>query len=219
MQENFLVKNAKLITIINSVGIVFCICLLIFVVINKEFSKSTYLSLQFAPSNAVLTLDNGTELHTGTYEFQPGHYSGTLTSKGFDSKNIDFDIAPRQTNSITNYLVHSTEGLSYFEKNAANIDTLRLIPNDSDLANFLEAYDHKVSIYDQLPFYANWLKHPNDYSTYTIEITDGRNKPECHETLCLLAVGPKDNRDEIAKTLSDKGYDINNYEIIYEQAY
>ena len=219
MQENFIVKNAKLITIINSVGIVFCICLIIFVVINKEFSKSTYLSLQFAPSNAVLTLDNGTELHTGTYEFQPGHYSGTLTSKGFDSKNIDFDIAPRQTNSIRDYLIHSTEGLSYFEKNAANIDTLRLIPNDSDLANFLEAYDHKASIYNKVPLSYSWYENPTNRAISTLTISDGKNHPKCNSTLCLLASMPNENPSIVDILLKENGYDINNYEVIYEKTY
>lgn len=218
MQENFFVKYARLITIISLIGILFCIILIVIVSISKEHSKNTYLTLQFAPSHAILTLDSGTELRTGTYEFQPGHYTGTITADNFTPKVIEFEVTPRETTSVTDYIVHSSEGLPYFEKSAANISTLRLI-DDTDIKSFLEAYDYKTSIYDQLPFYANWLKYPDDYPTYTVKIVDGRDDSSCHGTLCLLAIGPKYNQDEIAKTLLEKGYDINNYEIIYEQAY
>lgn len=220
MQEPFLIKYSKIITIFSLAGIGFCILLILFTFLHREFSKKTYLSVQLAPSSAVLTLDNSNqELRTGTYELQPGHYSGVISANSFTPKTIEFDVKPRQSNSLNEYLVHTKEGLKYFEKSSAYISILRQIQNDQDITDFLEAYDYNSSIYEQLPFYSTWLKRPDDYPTYTLSITDGRNNPNCQGTLCLLAIGPMYNENEISKTLSEKGFFAENYEVLYEKSY
>ncbi|MBQ3432808.1 hypothetical protein IJG22_00725 [Candidatus Saccharibacteria bacterium] len=216
MQENFIIKHSNLIILISSIGIAFCVLLTVIIALNKELHKPTYLTLQFAPSSATLTLDDGTELHTGTYELSSGHYVGTLTAKGFNAKNVDFEVIPRQSNSITNYLVNSTKGMSYYEKSAADISTLRQIKNDTTVASFLETYDHKLSLYEILPLSVSWFKRANDYPTYTLTVKQATNYPKCQSTLCIIATGPRNNQEELTKALKEKGYNINDYEVFYE---
>ena len=147
MEETFLTKHSRQITIINLIGIVFCIILIICTSLHHELSKKTYLSVQLAPSSAILTLDNSNkELRTGTYELQPGHYSGVITASNFTSKNIEFEVKARQSNSLNEYITHTKEGLTFFEKSPTNISILRQIENDQDVASFLDAYDYKSSI-------------------------------------------------------------------------
>lgn len=216
MQESFIIRHSNIIIVIDSIGILFCIMLIIALIINKELSKSTYLTLQFAPNNAILTLDDGTQLRTGTYELKPGHYTGILTAKGFTPKSLEFDVTPRKTNSVTNYLINSAEGLSFYEKNATDIATLRQIQNDTEVNSFLEKYNFKQSIYNLLPFSVTWLKKANDYPTYTLTVKQATDYPKCQSTLCIIATGPRDNREELSKAFKAKGYNIDDYEVFYE---
>ena len=220
-QESFFIRYSKQITLVAIVGIIFCIATVIIVSIQKYLSQKTYLTLQFAPSSAILALADGTELTTGTREFTPGTYAGTLSAKGFSPKEITFQVHAHQTNGFSDYLVNDAEGLTYYEKNAADISTLHQIArqdnhDDPELTNFLEAYDHKTSLYDLLPLIISWLKRPDDTPTYSLKITNGTNYSQCQSTLCLLTTGPNYNPTELEKALSERGYNINDYEVFYE---
>ena len=215
-QENFFVKHAKQITTISIIGIIVCIISIIIVSLISYFNKPSFLSIQFAPSNAVLTLNDGTTLRTGSYEIQPGYYNGTITADNYQSKTVSFEIKPHESNSLIDYLVHISEGLEHYTNNQSSISTLRLIKNDPDVTNFLQKYDQKTSIYSILPLDITWLKNPNDYPTYTVKLTDGNNRPECFTTLCLLVTGPSYNEAEITKALKEHNYNIDDYEVIYE---
>ena len=213
MQQPFLVKYSRQITIFSLIGIIFCIILIICTSLHHEFSKKTYLSVQLAPSSAVLTLDNsGKELRTGTYELPPGHYTGTISADSFTPKTIEFDVEPRQSNSLNEYIIHTKEGLSFFEKSAANISILRQIKDDQDVTNFLDAYDYKTSIYDKLPLYSIFT---NARPTSTA-ITDGRNDSRCLSTLCLLTTEEDSALSDTKQTLTDSSYNYNDYDIIMD---
>lgn len=217
MEDSFFVKHSRNIAVISFIGILFCIALIIIVSLVKEFSKPTYLTLQFAPSTATLSLDEpAINLTNGSYEFDPGNYTGILTADGFEPKHVTVTVSARQVNTYTDYLVKPTTGLNSFEQNAADISTLRNLTDHPDITQFLESYDHKASLYDQLPLSISWLKRPDDTPTYTLTVTSGINHPNCTGTLCLMTTGPSYNPDELSQALSKRGYDINDYEVFYE---
>lgn len=215
MQEPFLIKYSKIITIFSLAGIGFCILLILFTFLHREFSKKTYLSVQLAPSSAVLTLDNSNqELRTGTYELQPGHYSGIISANSFTPKTIEFDVKPRQSNPLNEYLVHTKEGLKYFEKSSAYISILRQIQNDQDIANFLEAYDYKTSLFDNLPLYSAFTPdHP-----ISISVTDGRDNSQCSSTLCIMTTEQDKSLNDTKLVLTDSGYTPDDYNIIIDNS-
>ena len=221
-EDSFFVKHSHSITIVSIASIIFCILLIIIVAIVKYLNQKTYLTVQFAPASAHLELhDQGLSLTNGTYELPSGTYTGTLTADGFQPKNVTVNIAPHQVNPLTDYLTHSSEGLAYFEKSAADMATLHQIANqnhytDSELSAFLETYDHKASLYDLLPLTISWLKHPDDTPIYNLKITNASNHSKCQGTLCLLATGPNFNQAELANSLAERGYNVNDYEVFYE---
>lgn len=219
MQENF-VRHSKVIVILLGIAILICIASIIVASVNKYLDRNTYLVVQFAPSNATLSIDQTDYiLRNGSYAIKPGHYTGVIRAEGFTSKEISFDVKPHQTNTITDYLVHSEERLKYFEKNAADISTLRHIKNDKALTDFLNDYDRKISIYNLLPDEMSWngsLAIDDSNNLYLLRIEDGRNNPNCTSTLCLSTKGVKQNNYYLQDYLSQKGYDINDYEVFYE---
>lgn len=214
MEETFLTKHSRQITIINLIGIVFCIILIICTSLHHELSKKTYLSVQLAPSSAILTLDNSNkELRTGTYELQPGHYSGVITASNFTSKNIEFEVKARQSNSLNEYITHTKEGLTFFEKSATNISILRQIKDDQDVTNFLDAYDYKSSIYDELPLYSSYT----DAKPFVITVADGRDDPQCLSTLCITTTEQNKSLNDTRTILENSGYNLDNYNVIIEK--
>lgn len=200
--------------------IIICIASIIIVSMNKYYSRKTYLVLQFAPNNAVLTIDNSDlALKSGSYSIEPGHYSGNIQADHFKTKRIDFDVEPYKTNIITEYLTHETEGLKHFEKNASDMATLHQIKNDNLITNFINEYDHKASIYDMLPQEISWNGSIEDHDSeniYILRIKNGNNNPNCQGTLCLQTSGIKQNYDYLKDYLTQNGYNINDYEVFYE---
>lgn len=223
-QDSFFVRHSRSITIIAIASIVFCVVLIFSILIYNHFSKKTYLTVQFAPGYAELEIYGLNQtITTGTYEIPAGIYAGALKADGFIAKDISFEVKPHQSNTFISYLVHSTKGLPYFEKSSADISTLHQIQesttavqDNQELTSFLEAYDYKASIYELLPLTISWLKYPNDTPMYNLTITKGTNHPKCTSTLCLSTSGPKENLTELAKALTERGYNINDYEVFYE---
>ena len=220
MIQEYLIKHSKIIAIFSIVAILVCIISIVVTFINKYLSRKTYLTLQFAPSSATLEIDNTDySFRNGSYEMKPGHYSGVIKADNFKTKEISFEIKPHQTNTIIDYLVHATEGLKYFEKNAADISTLRQIQNDDSITSFINEYNHKASIFDILPLEDSWSGSPGtdeDHIMYYLKITNGNNNPNCLGTLCLQTAGIKDDRYRLQEFLNQKGYNINDYEVFYE---
>lgn len=218
MKENLLIRHFTSITIVNTIGITICVLIIVITFINHEFGKPTFLTVQLAPGTAELTLENtNTILRTGTYELQPGTYTGTITAKGFNPKTVNFEVKPRTTNSLVDYLINSSEGLGYYEKSTASISTLRLIKDDQEVTSFLESYDRKNSIYDKLPFSKAWYPNPDIKYIATLTISDGRDDPRCSSSLCLKYESAINDHDVLRQTLSENGFNINDYEAIYEQ--
>ena len=211
MQQNFLIKYSKLIIAISLLGIIICFIIIANILLAQEFNKKTYLTLQFIPNTAILTIDNqNKELSTGTYEFQPGTYTGTLNAKGFTPKTINFTVEPRKTNSITEYLSSTNEGLGYLEKSLPNIMMLRYVKNDQAIDDFLTNYDLKTSIYDELP-----LDSTDTLNTNTkVTISDGRKHPKCRSTLCLITTEQSPSLEISKQLITSLGYRIENYNII-----
>lgn len=188
--------------------------------ISLEVNKNTYLTLGFAPTEAILTV-NGKDYRTGTYKFEPGKYTGQIHYEGFEPKTIDFEVKSKEVTTVASYIVNEKEGLSYFEKSAADIEALRNVKDDEEVNRFLASYDQKYSLMKQLPLDASFddraaTGFPKQ-DLVSVKIKNGNMHKKCHGTLCLVVVGKKYNNNKIKSVLSEKGYKIEDYEVIYEK--
>ena len=204
-------------------AILICVGFILWVLITAftlKADKGTYLSLSFAPTQAVLTID-GTDYRTGTYEFEPGKYTGELHCEGFTSKNVEIDVKNKEVTMVSDYLVNKEEGLIYFEKHAADIEVLRSISNDEEVSNFLTSYDQKISLMGYLPLDASFDNRAATgfpkQDLVVVTIKNGNTHKKCEGTLCLVVIGKKINNDKVKSVLLEKGYKIENYEVIYEK--
>lgn len=217
---NFVDKHYKPIFIGSIlIGIGFILWVVI-TAISLELNKNTYLTLGFAPTEAILTV-NGKDYRTGTYEFEPGKYTGELHYDGFNTKTIEINVKNRQVATITEYLVNKEQGMAYYEKHAADIEVLRHIENDENVKNFLASYDQKHSIMKLLPLDASFDNRAASgfpgQDLVSVKIKDGTMHKKCQGTLCLVVVGKKINDNKVKSVLSEKGYKIEDYEVIYEK--
>ena len=188
--------------------------------ISLKADKKTYLTLSFAPTEAALTI-NGTDYRTGTYEFQPGKYTGELHYEGFTPKMVEIEVKNEAVTTVTEYLVNEQQGLAYYEKHAADIEVLRHVSDSKDVGDFLASYDQKYSLMEQLPLDASFdNRADSDFpgqDLVMVSIRNGNMHKKCEGTLCLLVVGKKVNKNKVKSVLSEKGYKIEDYEVIYEK--
>ena len=188
--------------------------------VTINLDKGTYVTFNFAPTEAVITID-GKDYKTGTHEFKPGKYTGEIHYDGFDSKTVEINVGQRSVASVTDYLLNQKEGLLYFEKSAADIAVLENITGDEAVANFLTAYHKKYAIMDELPLDASFDNRAEtgfpSQDLVSVKIENGNSHEKCNGTLCLLIVGKKVSNKKVKEVLSEKGYQIEDYEVIYEK--
>ena len=78
--------------------------------------KPAILSLNIAPSTAIIAL-NGEDLHVGSYDnLEPGNYAAKIRQDGFESKEISFTLTAGETTTVYEYILSEAEGFNYFEK-------------------------------------------------------------------------------------------------------
>ena len=185
---------------------------------RRDAETNSYVVFNFAPYSAVLNIE-GNEYRNGSYKFGVGDYSGTLSARGFETKTISFSVKNNETSNVVNYLINESEGLSYFEKNSTDIQTLRMIKGDISVTDFLMEYDEKIAIYEKLPLYASFDNRAESgfpgQDLVEVKITDGRMHADCDTTLCLLVSGRKIKQSKVVEVLDNNGFDINNYRVIY----
>lgn len=190
--------------------------------IVAELNAPPRLSINIAPSNADILID-GQHYRCGLYELAPGDYHAQISADGFNAKDLDFTVTPHGTTIITDYLVHSNEGLAYFERSVVDLATLRAI-DTPEIRDFLQAYDHKAAIVAELPitgsYDANADKNAAPVSEYSFKITDGSRHADCQRVICLLISSYKANptilKHAVSQKLQEKGYNLDDYQTIYE---
>lgn len=198
--------------------VVLCIVAIFAVIISNIKPEKTYISVNIAPTFATVNID-GQEYRSGTYEISPGNYSVTISADGFEPKTINLEVISGKTTPVSAYLLNKKEGLSYFERNAADISVLETL-SDPELEDFLTAYHKKISIRDYFPIDATYdmsaINGTPGNDLYAQTITDGTNDPDCSYAFCLYASGYRLNEDALREALSDLGYNFDDYEVIYD---
>lgn len=184
-----------------------------FAVTDNIHPTKTIVDLNITPVAANITL-NGQLYRNGTYEIEPGTYSLKIEADGFVAKEYDIEVKANQTTSVNDYLLNSENGLQYYMDNPSDMTTL-YASNDEDAKNFVSAFERKYALYYNTPFdykygYAGhhgWMKV--DFG----DASDG-----CQTRLCIVVddVDSPESREALSKALSDRGFDVGDYEVIYE---
>ena len=211
-------KYFRPIMIVVGIIIALCICGIIAVIVHNLQPDKTLISVNVAPTQATITID-GQEYHNGTYEFAPGQYQANIAADGFESKTLDFNVESSKTTPISTYLVNKKEGMDYYENSAADLQVLGSL-SEPEAQEFMQRYNKKLTIRDYLPIDATYNAGPmrgetkNDLQPQTI--TDGSTDSRCSKAFCLKVTGRNIDQQTISDTISNLGYNINDYEVIYD---
>ena len=194
-----------------------CVALLIGIIAvnayNNYSPSKTLLDLNIAPLSSKITLD-GIAISQGTNEVEAGSHHLAFSADGFDSKEYDIEVKSNQTNSITDFLYNTENGLKYYEANDAEMDVLRA-SNNEEAKQFAAAFDKKISIRTDLPIDVEYGEI-GAYLAMTVEF--GYGAEPCQTRLCLLVDthDTEEARQALSLALSERGYNLADYEVIYD---
>ena len=109
--------------------------------------------------------------------------------------------------------------MAYFEKSAADLQVLATL-DDPEVQEFMTAYNQKISIRDHFPIDATYdmsaVNGTPGNDLYEQTITDGSQNPDCPIAFCLYVSGYRLNEDAIRDALKSLGYNLDDYEVIYD---
>jgi len=190
----------------------------VFIISNNSSPRQTVLDINVAPTIADIKID-GMAARNGSHVVEPGKHLIEISAEGFESKSLEVDVVRDETNSVAEYLENNEEGISYYTRSKADMDVLRSIAKtNDDVKDFIAEYDHKISIFPNLPMKEDYYISGVGYTT--MEIKDARNDRRCGSTLCIKVVGFKSDESsfnrQAVKMLSSRGYKLTDYEVYYE---
>ena len=211
--------------IIKVAGILSAICLVIILalIITGNINASTgrtFLSLNVAPVDAKIVID-GKEYANGVYELPAGEYSAEISKDGFEKKNANIKVNGGTTTVYYDYILNKEEGLDYFKRNATDIAILSHV-NNEEVEAFVNTYNQQKAVLDKLPLkkMVNMNAGNARINAADVVVADGTNESSCEMAYCLLVRSDGNNINAIKKAakemLSEKGFDLNNYEVVYD---
>ena len=214
----FIAAHFRGVVIILSIIVIICVGALIALPFLVYRPKISSIEISVAPSFAKIEI-NGQTYNNGVHEFEPGEYEAVISADGFESKKVKVTVEKEKSAKLSDYLLNTEEGLAYFERSEADLRSLEAI-DKAEIKEFLDDYRKKVSIREVLPIDASYdmaaaLGLPGN-ELYEQTVKDGSNDPRCKKAFCLLVTGYKLNEAKIREAVSAKGYNLANYEVIYD---
>ncbi len=215
---SFLAKHYRVLMI--SVGAVVAVCLvaLVGLAIAQIRPAGTYLDVNLAPAGKAVVTINGQEYGNGVFEFEPGEYTAEVSAAGFEPREAQISVAEGTTTKVATFLVNEKEGMEYFERSEADLRVLRTL-DDPEAQEFIAAYDKKLAIEDELPINATYNVPIPGYSgnnLYEQKVVDGSGDKRCVRVFCLIVTGDGLNEEVLNNAVNNLGYDLDDYEVIYD---
>lgn len=183
------------------------------VLIIYSLIPRSYIKFSTAPQEVKLSIDGKNNViikNKETIEVKPGHYKISISQTDFDTYIKEIDIKNGETNYFLvalNPLTNSARKIMESNKNQLviqpfyekirNINAKNLMKN-YPILKILPTGGHSYSIYS-----CNSRKYPNDTTKIAI---------------CISIITP-DIQNAILNMLKEKGYNPDNYEIIWHKDY
>lgn len=212
---------------------------IIFIAFLSYLRRPTTLEIFLAPSSATIKINElNTTTQSGFTIIKPGDYTATVSAPNFKSKELSFHINPH-TNNIINLALscnHDTQvkdlsetdtsDYSCYENNSTDLDALLYIAKHSTVDQTLSDYAKYQTSVQQIKAKLPLRKYYNQSDTHTQSfkdlqytiIADGSEVGLCQKhTFCLVVYGTNQSKDDVSNLLKQSKFDINDYEIIYDQ--
>ena len=202
--------------------------------------KNAQLIVLVAPTSATIKID-GREYKNGNYKFFPGKKKVEITHDLLEPKTLEVELKSNENTTLQAYLVGKTStndtdsasakakdqdstkaiplsAFDFYKKDSADFELLKLI-GDKNSAPFINHWEKALTLRDILPLSERTviIKDPYDERIDTY-VMDGTSDKKCSLLFCLaISSGlEQDEATELAKRLlEEKGYNLNDYEVIY----
>lgn len=209
----FLSRYYKKIMIFVTVIVILCIVLLIVIPLSHINRPRTMIEINVAPGNASIDID-GKMYSNGIYEITPGTHKISISADEFEPKEFSIETEADKTTRLATYLSNA-EGLSVYEKNIGDLNILATM-DDAEVIDFMKEYNKKISIKNSLPIDASYAVDGAGINL-SQTISDGSEDSRCNMAFCLLISGYGEPNEYVLKNaLNNLGYNLDNYEVIYD---
>ncbi len=201
-----MLKNNPIIWILGFSIIVLLIILLIVVLVNRNTAR---LDILVAPSDATVMVGD-TRYKNGIYEgLEEGIYEVEITRDGLESKRLEIELKNGETTKL--YLYLTGDGYSYTEEDSKILLLIDEYNNEKEAKDYLKKYPiNKV-----LPIVIEG--YSDDSSEYVSFRIDGGKFDDCKNEFCIKITDISGRNRALAEEAAKaKGYDLSDYEVIYE---
>ena len=195
-------------------GVFLAVLILIFGIISFRLTFSAKLDVLVVPADASVLI-NGKEYDNGVYEnLQVGKAKVSISKEGFDSQEFEIELKRNEETRLYTYLEGNEEWYD-----SADTNTQYLL----DIINEYRGEQQTVELLNKYPIMKSVPivieKFYNNYTEYISYRIDGGIFEGCEKEFCLKITDISGgNYERALQTIRDKGYDADDYEIIYEDA-
>lgn len=189
------------------------ILIIILVVVSVQRLYSASLRIVVAPSNAEITI-NGQRYENGLYEgLRTGMTQVNIAAEGYTPQSFEVELRPDETTKIYLCLDSEDETLKQTEDYVTNCALVKEFYGEREKEEFLKKYP----IANDIPIVVEY--YSQDYTSYVYYRIDMGEYKDCESKICLkitdLSGG---NYDRAIAEIRRRGYNPDNYEIIYEDS-
>lgn len=181
----------------------------------KNGPKETLIILNVAPVSSKITLD-GEYVSSGSHSVAPGEHKISISADGFEGKDFTITAAADKTTEVSEFLANKTEGDKYYRRSESNVAAMRIIAKtNKDAKKVMDDFDNWYSVTNKMPLSATYNVTGQ---TESIKITSSNEG--CKYVLCIHVSGTVEDtsraKEKTKSLLSDNGFNIDDYEVIYE---
>ncbi len=193
-------------------------------------TKTAMVTFSVAPLDAVVTLSGQGDYQNGTYKLHPGNYEVIISHDGLESKIFDLELKSGYVTTLTAFLTGENSSLEFYELKAnytsfqklaeiASADNNKTTDHDTSAEAFITKFQTLQSFYSaNLPFeYSEYGNSEDGRTTLKYGITvRTSNEDACQKFLCIKAVGKNVDQAFIGQLLTERGFNLEDYEVHYQ---
>lgn len=207
-------RNVK-IAIISAIVLFAATILLAVFLFIQDTKRTASLEITIAPSFAQVEIDHKTYRTNGVERLKPGHYTAHISADGFTSQDVELELIGGKTSQLMLYLFPSDGSMDWYREHSSEMMILNTI-GDAQAAANAQNYHDLYPISKDLPIIVVEVD-PTTYAWTEYRI-DGGTFAECkNQDFCLKITDSTGGNESAAYAkIREKGYNPNDYEIIYE---
>ncbi len=202
----------------------------IIAIIVWHTTKTAIITFSVAPVDAIITLNGQSDYKNGTYKLHPGNYKITISRDGLESKTFDLELDSDHVATVTTFLVGENNNFEFYElkdnytsfqklSEIASAGNNQTTDHDTSAEEFIAKFQGLQSFYSaNLPFeYSEYGNSTDGRTTLEYGITvRTSNEDTCQKFLCIKVVGKNTEKTFINQLLTERGFNLEDYEIHYQ---